>query len=151
MRVAYFGLASILGVVGALSFSSSSGANHPPLFAVLSGGNEVDMKGMAAKGDPDAYGSATIILNPTKNTLCFALTVDNIEAPTAAHIHKGTAGMNGPVVVPLTAPKMSPGASSGCVTIEPALLKDIQDKSTGYYVNLHNPMFKDGALRGQLH
>jgi hypothetical protein len=151
MRVAYFGLASILGVLGALSLSSSSGATHSPLFAVLSGGNEVDMKGMAAKGDSDAYGSATVILNSAKNTLCFALAVDNVDPLTAAHIHKGTAGMNGPVVVPLTAPMMSPGASSGCVTIEPALLKDIQDKSTGYYINLHNPKFKDGALRGQLH
>ncbi len=151
MRVAYFGIASILGVIGALSLSSSSGANHPPLFAVLSGGSEVDMKGMAAKGDLDAYGSATIILNPMKNTLCFALTADNVEPTTAAHIHKGTAGTNGPVVVPLTAPTMSPGASSGCVKIDPALLKDIQDKSAGYYVNLHNPKFKNGALRGQLH
>ena len=151
MRVAYFGLASILGLVGALSLSSSSTANHPPLFAVLSGGNEVDMKGMAAKGDPDAYGSATVILNPTKNTLCFALAVDNIEPATAVHLHKGTAGMDGPVVVPMTAPMMSPGASSGCVKIDAALLKDIQDKSTGYYVNVHNPKFKDGALRGQLH
>lgn len=151
MRVSHLGLASILGVVGALSLSTSLGATHPPLFAVLSGGAEVDMKGMAAKGDPDAYGSATVILNPTKNTLCFAITVDNVEPPTAAHIHKGTAGMNGPVVVPLTAPMMSPGASSGCVTIKADLLKDIQDKSTGYYINLHNATYKDGALRGQLH
>lgn len=151
MRIAYFGLASILGVMGALSLSNSSAANHPPLFATLSGGYEVDMKGMAAKGDSDAYGSATIILNPMQNKLCFALTVDNVDPTTAAHIHKGTAGMNGPVVVPLTAPTMSPGASSGCVTIDPALLKDIQDKSTGYYVNVHNAKFKDGALRGQLH
>lgn len=151
MRIAYFGLTSVLGLVGALSLCSSAGANHPPLFAVLSGGNEVDTKGMTAKGDSDAYGSATIVLNSTKNTLCFALTADNIEPSTAAHLHKGTAGMNGPVVVPLKAPTMSPGASSGCVTIDAALLKDIQDKSTGYYVNLHNPKFKDGALRGQLH
>lgn len=151
MRFIYLGLASILGVFGAVSLSEYAGANHPPLFATLSGGYEVDMKGMAAKGDPDSYGSATVILNPTQKKLCFALTVDNIEPPNAAHIHKGTAGMNGPVVVTLTSPTVSPGASSGCVTIKAALLKDIQDKSTGYYVNVHNAKYKNGALRGQLH
>jgi len=151
MRVIYLGLASILGVLGAVSLSDSVGANHPPLFATLSGGYEVDMKGMAAKGDPDSYGSATVILNPTQKKLCFALAVDNVEPPKAAHIHKGTAGMNGPVVVTLTPPTVSPGASSGCVSVEAALLKDIQDKSTGYYINVHNTKYKDGALRGQLH
>lgn len=151
MRFSYLGLASILGMIGAVSLGGTVTANHPPLFATLSGGYEVDNKGMAAKGDPDGYGSATVILNPTQRKLCFALAVDNIEPPNAAHIHKGTAGMNGPVVVPLTAPTASPGASSGCVTIEAALLKDIQDKSTGYYVNLHNAKYKDGVIRGQLH
>ena len=72
-------------------------ATVPPLFAVLLGGNEVSSSGEANAGDPDGYGSATVIIRGT--TLCFGITVDGIDKPILAHIHQAPAGLNGDIVV----------------------------------------------------
>lgn len=126
-------------------------AASPVFFAHLLGGNEVSATGEANAGDPDATGSATVITNNV-GTICFAILVNNIATPTAAHIHKSVAGQNGPVVVTLVKPKTGdPGASSGCVrSLDPALVADIKNNPSGYYVNVHNGEFAGGAMRGQL-
>lgn len=122
------------------------------LFAVLSGGNEVDSNGVAAAGDPDGRGSATVIVEPARGMLCFGITVSGIGTPLAAHIHRATAGKNGDVVIALTAPSGgNPGASSGCVSGVPAaLLNAIAAGPAGFYVNVHTQDLQGGAIRGQL-
>ena len=122
----------------------------PPLFAVLLGGNEVSATGEANAGDADGRGSATVLIDGT--TLCFGLVVDGIGTPTAAHIHRNVAGLNGPIVVPLTHPDTGdPGASSGCVPgLDRTLLTQIQSRPSAFYVNVHTGVFPDGAVRGQL-
>jgi hypothetical protein len=51
-------------------------------------------------------------------------------------------------VIPLTQPSSGePGASSACVTPDPALLASTPNR---YYVNVHMWAFPNGALRGQL-
>jgi CHRD domain len=43
-----------------------------------------------------------------------------------------------------------PGASSGCVAIDPALAAEIQANPRGFYANVHTTAFTAGAVRGQL-
>jgi hypothetical protein len=121
-----------------------------PLFAVLLGGNEVSDDGQANVGDPDGVGSATVLSAGT--ALCFGLTVNNLDTPTAAHIHQERAGVNGPIVVPLTAPvDGDPGASSGCIPdVDPDLVEEIFTHPEEFYVNVHTEKFPAGAIRGQL-
>ena len=101
-------------------------------------------------GDPDGTGTAWFTLNQGQEEICFALAVSDITLPaTGAHIHIAPAGSPGPVVVPLIPPDAS-GMSSGCVHVDPALIKAIRQAPWNYYVNVHNADFPAGAVRGQL-
>jgi hypothetical protein len=80
--------------------------------------------------------------------VCYELGVSVIAPAAAAHIHFAPAGENGPIVVPLTPP--TDGSSSGCVSVDRALAKNILKYPELYYVNVHNADFPSGALRGQL-
>lgn len=144
---------------GGLVVVSDAQAQSPfggPLFAVLNGGNECVAPGPTCrKGDLDGIGSATITF-PTANSVCWGINVDSIGGATAAHIHRGTSGVNGVVVVSLSAPNApgagNPGASSGCVGgIAAGIIAAIRNDPTRFYVNVHNARFPDGAVRGQLH
>ena len=85
------------------------------------------------------------------NQLCFGITVKKIDHPILAHIHRGRPNQNGPIVVPLTPPSSGdPGASSGCVTVDPALARAILSHPHRYYANVHTTAFPNGAVRGQL-
>lgn len=110
----------------------------------------VDMTGTEEPngGDADGSGVAAFSLSPGGNEICFKLTVTGIAPATAAHIHKARAGVNGPVVVGLTAP--TDGSSLGCVAVDSKLLKDIQQHPEEYYVNVHNADYPGGAIRAQL-
>lgn len=138
-----------------------------PLFAVLAGGNEVSASGDANAGDPDGIGSITVnivpTIPPTTTSLarvCFGLNISKIDKPAALHIHKGQAGVNGPIVIglapiPVIPVADVPGFSSGCVNIAPssanvALLIELQGIPKNFYVNVHTTKFPNGALRGQL-
>lgn len=112
------------------------------LVAALAGGNEV------SPGDPDGSGTATVTVDPARGQLCYTLAVTGIAPAKAAHIHKGSAGTDGPHLVPLDAP--SGGQSRGCAPVDGALASDIAAHPSDYYVNVHNADFPGGALRGQL-
>ena len=109
----------------------------------LSGAAEVP-----GPGDPDGRGRAVITLNQGQGQVCFELTVSNIAPATAAHIHEGSVGQAGGVVVALTPP--TTGSSKDCVSASAELIKNIRQNPAGYYVNVHNQDFPDGAIRGQL-
>jgi len=116
----------------------------PKLVASLSGAAEVPVP-----GDPDGTGNAVVWFNEDEGRVCFTLNVANIALPaTLAHIHRGAAGVPGPVVVTFVAP--ANGSSSGCVGASPALIDEILGNPAGFYVNVHNAPFPGGAVRGQL-
>ncbi|MGH8476855.1 MAG: CHRD domain-containing protein [Methylococcales bacterium] len=125
------------------------------MFAVLVGGNEVSPAGLANAGDPDGFGTISIIVNPTPaaatEQLCFGMAVRGIDAPTAAHIHVGSAGVNGDIVVPLVpAPAAgNPGTSSNCVNAGNGVVNFLILRPARFYVNVHTGAFPAGALRGQ--
>ena len=152
----------LLGVGTAIATDHGDGGRHKgdhpgdhaksvALFSDLNGRNELDAKTLQpGAGDPDGFGSASFTIDGDQ--LCFGITVGNLDAPGAAHIHKGRKFENGPIVVPLTQPSGGdPGASSGCVQVtDAALLADIQAHPRAYYTNVHTTAFPAGAVRGQL-
>jgi hypothetical protein len=111
----------------------------------------VSMSGTVERpaGDPDGTGT-TVVRIRDDGQLCFRITVQNIVLPaTGAHIHRGAAGVSGPIVVPLTAPG-STGVSTGCTKPDAALVAEIKATPANFYSNVHTTDFPAGAVRGQL-
>lgn len=50
--------------------------------------------------------------------------------------------------MPLNAP--TNGSSSGCAAVSRELAKAIRQNPANYYVNIHNAVYPNGAVRGQL-
>jgi hypothetical protein len=90
-------------------------------------------------------GSATVTIRPGLSRLCHTLTVSGLTNVTAAHIHRVSTGA---VVVPLTTP--ATGTSSGCATVDKALLLEIAGVSGAFYVNVHTATYPNGQVQGTL-
>jgi hypothetical protein len=107
----------------------------------------LELKGTS---EPSATGTAVLRIRKDAGLICYRLHAANVTLPTAAtHIHRGGAGVNGPVVVPFTAPGAD-GNSSGCATAAPALIDEILGNPPGFYVNVHTKEHPAGAIRSQL-
>jgi hypothetical protein len=107
----------------------------------------LDLKGTS---EPNATGSAVLRFRKDAGLVCYRLHAANVTLPTtAAHIHKGPAGTNGPVVVPFNAPGAD-GNSSGCATAAGSLIDEILATPSGFYVNVHTKEHPAGAIRSQL-
>jgi len=147
MRTSLFAIAALALVGGFLIASgrtSPASASQASMTTTLSGSAEVPGPGSA-----DGTGQAMVTIDPAQATVCYDLTVTLAPPAAAAHIHRGAADAAGPVVVPFDAP--SSGSSSGCVQgVDAVLIADIMQAPTGFYVNIHNPDFPAGAIRGQL-
>lgn len=103
-------------------------------------------------GDDDGEGFANVFLEPGNGQICYDINVAGIDAASAAHIHEAGPEAAGPVVVPLEAPVIegTGGAVEACVDTEAELIGRIEANPAGFYLNVHNEEFPDGALRGQL-
>lgn len=111
----------------------------------LSGNNEVPRP-----GDTAMTGSGTVTLSANEGTACPSL---NISLPanqeiSAAHIHRGAQGTNGPILVTFEVDPNS--VKSDCVTEDKNIIREITNNPSGFYVNVHTKRFPDGATRGQL-
>jgi hypothetical protein len=99
--------------------------------------------------------------------MSYGVRVNNIEGVTAAHIHQGKEGQNGPVIVTLFKAdnQTGTGAINGRLaggtisndmlegpmvgkSLEGDLVKAIQNGEA--YVNVHTAQNPDGAIRGQI-
>lgn len=146
MRLRAFGILATLGIVAALTIAAPAGAHGGrPLSATLTGSSEVP-----GPGDPDGFGTASMRINHGHRQVCFEIRVSGIMLPaTGAHIHQGSAGVAGSIVVTLIPPNAS-GVSAGCVSASKEIVKAISKYPGSYYVNVHTTDYPNGALRGQL-
>jgi hypothetical protein len=93
-------------------------------------------------------------------TMEFVLTINNKsdETFTRSHIHKGPAGVNGPIhwdFLEAGVPVASIGGQPATLRViarprAAAVLSDLLAHPDQYYVNVHSPTFPGGAIRGQL-
>lgn len=93
-----------------------------------------------------AYGTATVNVTPERYVTVTLSVLD--MTPTAAHIHEGAAGANGPVIVPLT--KISDNAF---VAADGARMTEAQYaayKAGNTYLNVHSAKNPGGEIRAQL-
>jgi hypothetical protein len=111
--------------------------------------------------DGDARGDVRLTIDLDTNEVCYDLRFDRAGTPNRGHIHKGLAGANGGIVVPLfelagDAPNPlndeleRDRADDECVSGPADVLADIVAHPADYYVNFHNARFPAGAIRGQL-
>ena len=141
-------VAVLLGAVAfALPAMAANNDSGVKLEAKLTGKQEVP-----GPGDRDGSGKAELVVG--KKQVCYKLRVEDIERPTEAHIHKGSQGKAGDVVVDLDPPKKGSSkkgfTSDGCEKISSELSKKLRADPSQFYVNVHNKPFPDGAVRGQL-
>ncbi len=106
-------------------------------------------------GDPNGEGEATFSIDAARGRVCFDLQWSRIGRPTAAHIHRGRAGVAGPIRVELFSDRRALPATirrvHGCVRgVDSDLVQRIIDHPERFYVNVHNRRYPDGAIRGEL-
>jgi CHRD domain len=111
--------------------------SETPYVAQLTGAAETPA------GDPDGAGAAAVSFDGA--LVCWDLTYTGIATPIGGHIHRLSSG---DVVVPFSG--FNAADSSGCNTIVPTLAAEIVANPGAFYVNLHNPDFPKGAIRGPL-
>lgn len=102
---------------------------------------------LMASGDPDGGGFGTLLIGAADGLVCSTLAPTGIGTVTAAHIHVGEAGSNGPVAVPLGT---TLGIDAVTCAHSDADLGAIVANPAGYYVNVHTEEYPGGAVRGQL-
>ena len=105
----------------------------------LSGSEEVP----AVKSSGSGSGSLTI---NDDGTVSGSVTASGFT-PTAAHIHEGAAGKNGPVIVPFTKEGDKFSAPSGA-KLTADQMKAL--KAGNLYVNIHSAAHPGGEVRAQL-
>ena len=118
--------------------------------AVLQSANEVPATNSTATG------LATFSYNAGAHRLYYRLEQTDVLSVTAAHIHAGVAGANGPVIhslcggadLPACSTLKSAGVITGAVTLTTS--EELALLNGGLYVNIHSPTYPGGEIRGQI-
>lgn len=100
-------------------------------------------------GDPDGAARVEITVSDELGQICWDLdNIANIDTITAAHIHRGVKGTNGPPVFTLR--RANEGGFKGCTDIAEWTQYRIEKDPYNFYVNVHTIQYPGGAIRGQL-
>jgi len=134
----WFITAASVAFVAACSSMPGSMTNSQNVTMV--GANEVPPVSTAASG------SGTVTINPD-HTVSAKITVTGVPA-TAAHIHEGAAGANGPVIVPFT--KTGDNVFEAPVGAKLTDAQYASYKAGNLYVNAHSAAHPGGEVRAQL-
>jgi hypothetical protein len=135
-------LSRTLALTALLAIALTGGAQASTYTAILNAQNEVP------PNNSPATGLATLILNDQTLQMSWQLDFAGLTSPTtASHIHRGPAGVNGPVIYPLALGVFQSGVN-GVLQFNAADLPDLQN--LGLYVNIHTNNFPGGEIRGQV-
>lgn len=137
-------LAAPLALAGCASVEEAAvAATTTTYHATLTGAQEVN------GGDPDASGTADVSVARNLDQICYDVHgLSGLGPITAAHIHRGAPGEDGPPVVTLKAAGES--GFKGCDPAPEWLQDAMKADFSGYYVNVHTSEYPKGAIRGQL-
>ncbi|MEO5816513.1 MAG: CHRD domain-containing protein [Gemmatimonadaceae bacterium] len=147
MAMTVCGLLTGCGSEGALA------AGNATYVAALTGAREVPGVQTAATG--------TATFNRTGTSVTYTVSASGFATPlTVAHVHIGSAGVIGSVIVPFTILAQSGTVATGSIdlsrpitqgniTISGDSLRTLFDNGTAY-VNLHTAAFPGGEIRGQI-
>ena len=143
---------SVLGIVAgmlAILLSLGLGAEQQTEAAVTT--FEVSLTGAAENPPVSSPGSAfaRFTFDDVTRQLTYAVTVSGLSpnVVTAAHIHRGAVGVNGPIVHFLSATGFT--QVSGSITLSEA---DVADLRAGlFYANVHSVDHPGGFARGQMY
>ena len=144
----------LLLVIGLATYSF---AGEKSFKAMLVGSESVPAVETMAKGD------ATFTPIKDEEGLSYYVTVSDIDNVTAAHIHLGKKGENGPPVALITNDKKA-GKFSGTIAEGTITKKDLMGSMTGKsvedlikqikkgnaYLNVHTDKYPNGEIRGQI-
>src|SRR5688572_31517409 len=164
LAMALFALAAGLAVAADYPQAAAQ-AENLSFTATLSPANEVPA---ITNAESKGSGEVTIVLHLTRDaskaisaaTADFKGSLKGFPADTAitaAHIHRGAAGANGPPVVnPMfKAGEITLSGGAGTfskmgVTVTPAVAQEIIGGPAGFYFNVHSSANSGGVARGQL-
>lgn len=140
-------LMNLLRASFVLALGAATVAAHAVIWTfnvALSGSQEVPPNGATATGVAfGSYDDATNILTLTVQATGFT------GVPSAAHVHRAPAGVNGPVIQGLTnTASGNAWSSNGNYAMSQA--NEFALISGGTYVNIHTTQFPGGEIRGQL-
>jgi CHRD domain-containing protein len=135
-----------------------SSAQQQAFTATMTGSEEVPPK------NTKATGTATFVSSTDGSSVAYKIRVASIKGVTAAHIHSGSIGKNGPIVVALFKSTSPTGTMNGLLsqgTITSAnlegplkgktisdLIRLINDGTA--YANVHTQQNPKGEIRGQI-
>ena len=140
---------------------SLAGAAFLVVFALALGGRTdtaeaavitVNVTAVGAQENPPVSGPGYAITRFTFNTdtkrLDYVVTVNGVSESfvTAAHIHRGATGVNGPIVHALSLVPFTQIA--GSITLSDADVRDLE--AGNFYVNVHSSTNPGGFARGQI-
>ena len=131
-------LAGVMGLAGGCAMMRGDGAHTHTVS--LSGANEVPAVSTGASG------SGTVSVRPD-GTVSVTVKVSGMAA-TAAHIHEGAAGTNGPVIVPLNKQGDDMFVSAPGAKMTESQLAAYKAGRT--YLNVHSAKNPGGEIRAQL-
>jgi CHRD domain len=140
--------------VVALALAAAAFTSGPAHAATTSVTHDAVLDGaqVGTTGDPDGSGAFVLHFSDNGKKLCWAITVRDIEKPTAIRVHQGAAGATGPVVLGF---KILPaagdlGAAAGCVPAADPVLEGLRADATKFYLEVATKKSPDGTIRGQL-
>lgn len=154
LRLLLFLLMPLLVLVG---ISVATAGTNRNFVTPLSGSEEVPPH------DIQSRGVAIFHVSDDGTRVDYRLNASNIENVVAGHIHSGTLGTNGPVVVTLVTPACTTlnngirceGTFTAANLVGPLAGHPLSDllallEEERAYVNVHTTVFPGGAIRGQI-